>query len=437
MYDINSKEEVVVTSVEKIKQRDRTYVWHPWSPLKEDRSQLTFSYGKGYFVWDIEGKKYIDATSLNLTCGYGHPVLVTAITNQLLKFHSTDISIASHECVGLLAERLAKYLPEGLSKTLFVNSGSEAFEAAIFIAASYWAQIGKPRSRIVTFARGYHGSTFVSRSLSGLPRVSHPFGQAMPVTRVELPVRPKELKRPESLSKILESFERAIKDGVDQPIAVVVEPFLNVGGGIVLPLGFLNGLRKLCDSTNTLLIVDEVFTGHGRTGRMFAFEYEAIVPDILVASKGLASGYVPISAVHVQKLIHDTFEKDPYIKGLRYGHTTSGHPAACAAAIATLDIIESENLCKRAETNGKLLLENVSEICRNKKNIVDVRGFGLNVVIETDTQENAFNLYKNAEAAGLLMRRCGEALMIVPPLTIDSKGIVAITKCLEKIFSYS
>ena len=201
------------------------------------------------------------------------------------------------------------------------------------------------------------------------------------VDSVNLTLPAKDLKKAESLDQLLECFEKKLDSENDSPMAVLIEPFLNVGGSLVLPKGFLSGLRNLCDKANTLLIIDEVFTGYARTGEMFAFQHESVAPDILVSSKGLATGYMPIAAVSVQDKIHKTFIKDEAIGGLRYGHTTSGHAVACAAALSTLDIIKKENLCKKAKEYGELLVERFSTFV-NKNNVEDVRGFGLILVIE-------------------------------------------------------
>lgn len=427
------KDNALTTFTDKSQQHSENYVWNPWTPLKNFRSRLTLIRGDGYKVWDKDGNEYIDAASLNMTCGYKNPTLLDAISQQILKLHGVDLSVVSNEPARLLAERLYQVLPDRLSKTLFVNSGSEGFEAAIFIATAYWSQIGLPRSRVVTFARGYHGSTFISRSLSGLAKFDHPLGKALPVTYVELPVPPRELRKPEALSQLVSAFEKALNQNSDDlPACVVIEPFLNVGGGVVLPFGFLRELRKLCDEAGTFLILDEVFTGYGRSGKMFAFQHEDIVPDILVSSKGLASGYMPITAVTVQERIHDSFEKDPILGGLRYGHTTSGHPVACAAALATLDILENEKLADCAQNYGKFLVDRLADYA-GVGNVVDVRGFGLVLILEMRSPDIASKLRTQAESLGLLLRQAGngEVLMAVPPLTIDPKGIEKIIERLK------
>jgi adenosylmethionine-8-amino-7-oxononanoate aminotransferase len=413
----------------RTRDRDDRYHWHPWSPPAPDGPWMTITRGDGYRVWDIEGREYIDASAMNSTCGYAHPQVTLAVSNQMSRLHHVDLSYNSHEMAGLLAERLASYLPEVLSKTLFVNSGSEGIEASLMIAATYWSHVGQARSRVVAFAAGYHGSTVISRSLSGLPFTGHPFQAPLEMTHVSLPASAREVRRPEYLPPLLTAFEEALGDTPgDLPMAVVVEPLLNVGGGIVLPAGFLRGLRELCDATGTLLIVDEVFTGYGRTGRMFACQREDVTPDILISSKGLSGGYMPITAVTVQQRVSEAFGASQATgsrSGLLYGHTTSGHAVACAGALATLDILDKHGLVERADHLGARLLGRLAPLA-GAGEVTDVRGLGFVVSVEMSSAEQATRMLLRAREAGLLLRQQGPVIMAVPPLMTDEEGIAAI-----------
>jgi len=405
--------------------RDRRYVWHPWSPVNAGPRPMIVS-GRGCLVRDVSGNEYIDAGSLNSTCGYAHPFVVAAARRQLETMHGIDMSASGQVMAGALAERIAAHLPASLSRTLFVNSGSEGNEAALMIAAGYSALTGQARSRVVTFALGYHGSTVLTRSLSGLPPTSHYFQSPVSVTRVELPAPARDMRSAESLGPLLAAFAAAIGDDpADLPVAVVVEPFINVGGGVVLPAGFLRGLRDLCDATGTLLIIDEVFTGYGRTGAMFGFQHEGIEPDIIVSSKGLSGGYAPIAAVTAQQRIFQAFARDPIMGGLRYGHTTSGHAVACAVAAATIEVIENENLLARSRDLGARLL-GMLEPLAGRGGVTDVRGRGLLVILELATDEAAAALIRTAARHGLLVRQHGQGVMVVPPLIVDEP-------CLEQV----
>ena len=412
------------------RERDRRYVWHTWSPLAADRSTAMFSHGRGYRIWDVHGREFIDASALNSTCGYGHPDVVRAVADQAGRLHHVDLSTSSHELAGSLAERLASYLPGPLNRTLFVNSGSEGFDAAILIALAHAGHLGRPRSRVVSFALGYQGATLLSRTLSGLPRSRHTLARPTPVTRVDLPLPPRQLRRPESLTALLNAFADAIDaDPTEPPAAVVVEPFLNVGGGVVLPPGFLAGLRTLCDRSGALLIVDEVFTAYGRCGDMFAVRRDGVTPDIVVSSKGLAGGYAPIAAVTVTDTVYEHFAADPVIGGLRYGHTTSGHAVACAAALATLDVVEKHHLTERAERLGEVMASRLAAVAGTGE-VVDVRRFGLIVVLETSAPEAASAVLARARARGLLLRQQGTAVLVVPPLIIDDEGVERLLEAL-------
>jgi adenosylmethionine-8-amino-7-oxononanoate aminotransferase len=284
---------------------------------------------------------------------------------------------------------------------------------------------------VVSFALGYQGATLLSRSLSDLPRSQHILTDPATVTTVNLPVEPAELRRPESLPLLLAAFEDAIdSDPSEPPMAVVVEPFLNVGGGVVLPPGFLSGIRKLCDASGALMIVDEVFTAYGRCGAMFACAAEDVVPDILVSSKGLSGGYVPIAAVTAQPRVYDTFGADRVIGGLRYGHTTSGHAVACAAALATLDVIEQQGLLERSRRLGRAMLRRLNSLAALEQ-VVDVRGLGLILVVELASDEVAAQAVQHARAQGLLLRRQGKALMAVPALTITDDAAETLLDRME------
>jgi adenosylmethionine-8-amino-7-oxononanoate aminotransferase len=390
------------------------------------------SHGRGSRVWDVDGTEYIEGCALNSTCGYAHPDVVRAISGQAARLHHVDISLSTHELAGLLAERISSYLPGTPAKTLFVNSGSEAFDAAVMISSAYWSHLGRPRNRVVAFSLGYQGSTLLSRSLSSLPRTRHLLRDPLPVTLVDLPAAPRELRRAESLAPLLTAFQRAIDEHPDgPPAAVVVEPFLNVGGGVVLPPGFLRGLRELCDQSATLLILDEVFTGYGRAGRMFACAREDVAADILVSSKGLAGGYAPIAAVTVAARVHDTFAEDPVIGGLRYGHTTSGHAVACAAALATLDVIEKEGLIERAERLGGVMLDRAAPLAGIDE-VTDVRRLGLVLVVEMSTVQAATGVVLRAREQGLLLRQQGPAVMVVPPLVIEEAEVAELMDRLDR-----
>lgn len=407
--------------------RDRRYVWHPWSPIDQPAGHpLLLSRGEGYHVWDTDGIRYVDAISsaFSSSCGYGHPALIDAAARQLARLPHFDLSVGGHEPSGVLAERLAQLLPGELNRTFFANSGSEATELAVRIAINYWTNRNTPRRRIVSFANGYHGATALAQALSGLPATLPDLPIGLPVTHVKLPHDPATLRRPEGLPGLVSAFANALADqhGPSDVAAVIVEPLLNVGGGVVLPSGFLRELRRLCDDAGTLLILDEVFTGFGRTGAMFGFEPEGIVPDIVMMSKGISGGYIPLSAVTTKDSIYEVFRRDPAFGGLRYGHTTSGHAVACAVGTAALDVLHSEELVANSAARGAQLIDGLKELA-GLPGIVDIRGRGLVAVLETDSADHAARLSTMARKHGVLVRCQGNAVVAVPSLIIDEAGV--------------
>jgi adenosylmethionine-8-amino-7-oxononanoate aminotransferase len=419
----------------QVRARDAAHLWHIWTPLSADPADRMLVRGSGPYVTDIDGREWFDASSLNLTCGYAVPEIATAVGAQAARLHGYDLSVASHDLAGALAERLAGLLPADLSRTLLTNSGTEACEAALFIAAMHAELRADPRTRVVAFETGYHGSTLLSRALCGLPHLANPFRAPLPVTRVALPGTARWTRTPQALAPLLDAFRAALADDADgRPLAVLVEPLINVGGGVVLPSGFLAGLRELCDAAGALLILDEVSTGYGRTGAMFAFEHDEVVPDILVSSKGLAAGYAPIAAVNVRESIYQAFADDPLMGGLRFGQTTSGHALACAAALATLELIERHDLIARSERLGGVLLGELSTLTGTGP-VRDVRGLGLFVTVELADADAATRLVAAAERDGLLLRQQGAVVMAVPPLTITDADLEVLVHRFRQAFA--
>ncbi len=414
-------------------RRDHRYVWHPWSPAAPPGSRMLLARGEGYHVWDVHGRRYIDgiASALNASVGHRHPVLRAAVAEQVDRLCHMDLSVGGHEPSGLLAERIAGLMPAALDRTMFVNSGSEAAEAAVRIAVDYWAQLGRPRRRLVTFVRGYHGSTVLCQSLSGLTHTAHPMRDPVPVTRLRLPLPARELREPAGLAALLAELDRALwtDGGPEDVAAVVVEPLLNVGGGVVLPAGFLRGLAERCARTGALLVLDEVFTGFGRTGRMFGFQHDGVRPDIVMTSKGLSGGYLPIGAVTTTGAVYDTFRDGPSHGRIHYGHTTSGHAVACAAGLATIDVIERDGLVGRAEELGSRLLALLRPLTACPT-VLDVRGLGLVGVVELDSPQTAGQVAASCLEHGLLVRQQLTSVMVVPPLVVDEAGVKEIADVL-------
>ncbi|MFI5557875.1 aspartate aminotransferase family protein [Amycolatopsis japonica] len=395
-------------------------LWRPWTPITQQGDPLRIVEARGTRVRDADGNWYLDGISgvLNASCGHGHPRLIETATRQLRQLVHYDPMVSSHDPAETLASRLAGILPGELNETVLLNSGSEATEAAIRIALQYWRNIGEARDRVITFETGYHGSTYLAQQLSGLPFTVSEWARPFPIDHVGIPMTPREVRTAESADALIARFAEALEK--DTPAAaVMVEPLLGLGGCVVLPEGFLARLRQLCDRHGSLLILDEVFCGFGRTGRMFGFDHDGIAPDIVTMSKGISGGHLPLAAVTVTSPIKESFKHEPIAQGLRYGHTTGGHAVASAVANTVLDVMADEKLVENSATQGAELVEGLRKL-ESSPLITDVRGLGLVVAIETDGPESGEAIANAAARAGVMTRHERGVIRIAPPLTISS-----------------
>lgn len=407
-------------------------LWRPWTPITQQAGSLRIVETRGNRVRDADGTWYLDGVSgvLNASCGHRHPRLIEAATRQLQQLVHYDPMVSSHEPAETLASRLAELLPGELNETVLLNSGSEATEAALKIALQYWRNIGQDRDRVITFEAGYHGTTHLAQQLSGLPFTVSDWARPFPIEHIALPASPREMRTQESADALVELFAEALRTG-PPAAAVMVEPLLGLGGCVVLPAGFLSRLRRLCDEHGTLLILDEVFCGFGRTGRMFGFDHDGITPDIVTLSKGISGGYLPLAAVTVTSSVKETFVREPVAQGLRYGHTTGGHAVASAVANAVLDVMADEKLVENSATQGARLLDGLRNLPPSPL-ITDVRGLGLVVAIEADSPESAAAIGTAAVRAGVMVRHERGVIRIAPPLTITAEDT---EEALQKIGS--
>ncbi|MFI9328710.1 aspartate aminotransferase family protein [Kitasatospora sp. NPDC052868] len=405
-------------------------LWRPWTSIAQQANSLRIVEAKGNRVRDAEGRWYLDGISgvLNASCGHGHPRLIEAATRQFQQLVHYDPMVSSHDPAETLTARLADLLPGELNETVLLNSGSEATEAALRIALQYWRNNGENRNRVITFEAAYHGTTYLAQQLSGLPFTVSEWAPPFPIDHVSLPASPREIRTEAGAEALIGLFAKALEAG-PPAAAVMVEPLLGLGGCVVLPTGFLAGLRELCDRHGALLILDEVFCGFGRTGRMFGFDHDGITPDIVTMSKGISGGYLPLAAVTVTSSIKETFVREPVAQGLRYGHTTGGHAVAAAVGNAVLDVMADERLVENSAAQGATLLEGLRKL-ESSPLIADVRGLGLVIAIEADAPESAAAIAEAAARAGVMTRHERGVIRIAPPLTLTDDDTAEI---LQKI----
>ncbi|NEE14168.1 aspartate aminotransferase family protein [Streptomyces sp. SID7499] len=391
----------------------------PWRAPR-DHSGPTFVTARGAWLADREGHRVIDATSgaLNVFCGHGVESIVDAYLSQLRTLAHVDMSQGLAEPAHLLAERLRDIPGHGGDRFFFANSGSEAIELAVKISSLYWVAVDSRRTDIVTFERGYHGSTSLCQSLSGLPQTgTTPDRCGSGVHRLGFGEFTGAGQRSsEAREHIAEQLRTMLADTAAG--TVLVEPFLNVGGGIRLPEGLLADIRRICDEYGTLLVLDEVFTGLGRTGAWFAQEHDGVRADLTAFSKGLTNGVCALSAVAVGSGL---LERLPAGGIVSYGHTMSASAAACTAASATLEYMRRTGAVDAAAGIGRRLLGELGRALHGTDGVLDVRGHGLALSVEFDSADTAESVQQVAYDLGAYTRQQGGTVMLAPPACLSGE----------------
>ena len=403
-------------------QRCTRYV----APSATQSYPLVVDRAAGSYVWDVDGNRYLDFTAgiaVGVT-GHGHKYVIEAMKHQLDRLVHFSFADFYYPSYIRLAERLAKLAPGRDAKQVFLcNSGAEAIEGAIKLARH-----ATRRPYILAFLNAFHGRTLGAVSLTASKAVQRQgFAPLLPgVFHAPYPDRYRS-RTSDPAGEVLEHIEQVLFRTVlpaDETAAIFVEPIQGEGGVIVPPEGFLRGLRRLCDRHGILLVVDEVQTGMGRTGKLFAIEHEGIIPDIICMAKALGGG-LPLGAVIARKRIM-TWERGSHTS------TFGGNPVACEAALATLEVIEKEGLLKEAAEQGAYIQDRLRRLQRRCRIIGDVRGRGLmigfelvrNLRTKERAEQDRDRIVQKAFGRGLLLLPCGRnAIRISPPLTI-SRGEV-------------
>src|SRR5215472_1851954 len=357
---------------QRIQELDKQYVLHSWS-VQDQIAPLPVAGGEGRYFWDYDGNRYLDFASqlVNVSIGYQHPKVVAAIKEQADKLTTIGPPMA-HETRSELARLIAEVTPGDLTMSFFTNGGAEANENAIKLARWYTG-----RHKIVARYRSYHGATAGAITLTGDPR-RWPAEPGVPgVVRMLDPYTyrcPAGHPDPCPVCTGAPHLEEILQyEGPQTVAAVMLETVTGTNGIIVPPDGYLRSIRETCDKYGILLVTDEVMAGWGRTGRWFAVDNWAVVPDIITTAKGINSGYVPLGAMTVRDHVYDAI-KDKFFAG---GLTYSGHPLACAAGVASVETYRDEGIVENAAAQGEYLRGALGELAERHPSIGEVRGLGL------------------------------------------------------------
>jgi adenosylmethionine---8-amino-7-oxononanoate aminotransferase len=424
----------------RLQADDRRYLWHPFTQQKdwERTAPLIIERGRGVYLEDTEGRRYLDGVSSIWVNLHGHrqPALDRALQKQLRKIaHSTMLGLSNVPAIEL-AKKLIGLAPSGLTRVFYSDNGSTAVEVALKMAFQYWQLLGGERAKKTKFVhlgQAYHGDTLGAVSVGGIPLFHGRYQPLLfPSFEAHAPYCyrcPLGLSYPRCRVMCAGAVEDIFKRHHEEIAALIVEPMLLAAGGmIVMPPGYLKRLRALCKRYKILFIADEVATGFGRTGRMFACEHDGIKPDLMAISKGLTGGYLPLAATLTTERVYQAFlGRYDEFKSFFHGHSYTGNPLGCAVALANLELFERQRTLSRLKPKIAELLR-LLEPLRRLPRVGDIRqlGFmtGIELVRDKVTkapylleQRVGHRVAEEARRRGLLLRPLGNVIVLMPPLT--------------------
>lgn len=442
-------------SKKRLIEWDHRHLWHPFTQMQEwEREEpLIVDRGRGTYLIDMEGRRYLDGTSsiwVNLH-GHRHPVLDRAIKKQLDKIaHSTLLGLTNRPAIEL-ARALTRIAPKGLTRVFYSDNGSTAVEIALKMAVQYWQQRhpeAGPKNTFLHLKLSYHGDTIGAVSVGNIELFHSRFKHLLfPTIEADPPYCyrcPLNLTFPSCNTACIDPIERILKSRHRELAGLIIEPLMQAAAGMVpQPPNYLTRIRALTRTYNVLLIVDEVATGFGRTGRMFACQHEKIEPDLMAISKGLTGGYMPLAATLTTEEIYRAFlGRYEEFKTFFHGHSYTGNPLGCAVGLANLEVLRREKTLARLPAKINVLAEGLKPLLK-LPHVGDIRQRGLMVGIELvqDKQSKApfplstrvgHRVASVARANGLLLRPIGNVLVLLPPLSTSSQELRRMITILHK-----
>ncbi len=422
--------------------------WMPFTANRQFRdSPRLLASAEGMYYRDLEGRRILDGTAGLWCCNAGHarPRIVEAVAKQVATLDFAPNFQMGSPLPFVLAERLKAIAPRPLDHVFYTNSGSESVDTALKIALAYHRARGEgQRIRLIGREKAYHGVGFGGISVGGLPNNRKWFGPGLPAVdhlRHTLDIERNAFSRglPPHGAELAEDLERLVQlHDASTIAAVIIEP-VSGSAGVILPApGYLQRIREICDRHGILLIFDEVITGFGRVGAPFAAQRFGVVPDMMTTAKGLTSGCVPMGAVFASEKIHQAFMQGPDSAiDLFHGYTYTGHPLACAAALATLDTYEEEGLLTRALELEEYWQEGLHAL-RDRPGVIDIRNYGLIGAVELAAEAGTpgargYRVLERAFRKGLLVRVTGDTVALSPPLIVERHHIDDIFSMLGEV----
>ncbi len=418
-----------------LSSRDLQVIWHPYTQMLLAEQPIAIVKGEGVYLTDENGKKYIDAVSswwVNIH-GHSNPYIAEKVSAQLRKLEHVIFAGFTHEPAVELAERLLKILPANQSKIFYSDNGSTAVEVALKMAIQYWHNQGKKKNNIIALEHSYHGDTFGAMSVSARSQFTDPFSSLLfDVVHIPFPSKGKE-------QETISNLKAEILKNKSEIAAFIFEPLvLGAGGMLMYDAAVLDELVKICKDNEILIIADEVMTGFGRTGKLFASEYLMQQPDIMCLSKGITGGTMALGVTSCKEEIYNAFLSNDRARTFFHGHSYTANPVACSAAIASLDLLLAEdcqNNIYRISEQHKSFVEKI----RGVVSIKNVRSTGTILALDfkSGDETSYFNsirdeLYNFFLGEGIILRPLGNTVYVMPPYCISDEDLRHIYQAIEK-----
>jgi adenosylmethionine-8-amino-7-oxononanoate aminotransferase len=426
-------------------RRSLAHVWHPCTQMKDHEwlPLVPVKSAEGVWLEDFEGKRYLDAVSSWWTniFGHRHPHIVMRLKEQLDRLDHVLLGGFTHEPVVRLSEKLCALAPKGLNRCFYADNGSSAVEVALKMSAHYWRNLGQPKkTRFISLTNGYHGETLGALAVGGTGLYRDAYApllmQPIPVPSPDCFERSPGEAWEDHTRRRFRYMEEALERHAGEVAAVIVEPLVQCAAGMRMyhPI-YLRLLREACTRHGVLLIADEIATGFGRTGRMFACDWAGITPDLMCLSKGLTAGTLPLAVVMATDHIYDAFYDDyASYKAFLHSHSFTGNPLACAAALATLELFEQSDVMATNRRLAAMMWGAMSELSSHR-HVIDLRQQGMILAVELAknprkreeypaAERRGLRVYQHGLEKGVLLRPLGNVVYLMPPYVITPEEIV-------------
>ena len=415
-----------------LSERDRQYLWHPYTQHKTAAVPIAITKGEGALLWDENGKEYIDAIASWWVNPFGHsnPFIADAIYKQLTTLEHVLFGGFTHEPAILLAEKLIKILPDNQRKIFFSDNGSTAVEVAIKVALQYFYNKGEKKTTIIAFENAFHGDTFAAMAASGISFYTQAFqGMFIDVVRIPVPLKGAEQASFEALESVIRTHHCA---------GFIFEPLVQGAAGMVMyEPESLDKLIEICNQNNVIAIADEVMTGFGKTGKNFACDYLKKQPDVICLSKALTGGTIPMALTTFTQELFDGFYSDDINKALFHGHTFTANPTGCAAALASMELLETPEMqanIKRINNSHLTFQKRIEK--HPKVTTTRVLGVIFALEIKTGNAESYYGdlrnkLYDFFIGSGVILRPVGNIVYVLPPYIISQNQLEKVYAIVE------